>query len=272
MLCALAGFGEISGWPDRMPSPPYGAYSDYFCQRFNSTALIAALEYRRKTGKGQWIEQSQFETALQMFSPLVMDYNINGRIAGRDGNRLPHAAPHGVFPCKGEDNWVIITIFSNQEWQSFCSTVSDLPLLKDQKFITLAGRKKNEDELEDLITKWTSTRTAEEIETLLQEASLCAHKVANSSDLFVDQQLLHRNYFVKLDHPVIGRPTYTQQVGYLLSKNPRQLTMPSPCLGEHNEYVYRELLGMSEDEIAEHIVDGSITTQLPEGSQFAVST
>jgi len=90
--------------------------------------------------------------------------------------------------------------------------------------------------------------------------------------LFEDPQLKHRNYFVRLDHPVIGRPAYIQQVGYLLSKNPRQIIMPSPCLGEHNEYVYKELLGMSDDEIAEHIVDGSITTQLPEGTQFAVST
>jgi benzylsuccinate CoA-transferase BbsF subunit len=272
MLCALAGFGEISGWPDRMPSPPYGAYSDYFCQRFNSTALIAALEYRQKTGRGQWIEQSQLETASQLFAPLTMDYCINGRVAGRDGNRLPHAAPHGVFPCKGADRWVIIAIFDDQGWQSFCSVVSELPLLNDPKFSTLAGRKQNEDELETLITRWTSTRTAEVIETLLQEAGLCAHRVAKSSDLFEDPQLQHRNYFVRLNHQVIGRPAYSQQAHYILSKTPREITMPSPCLGEHNEHVYKELLGMTYDEISEHILDGSITTQLPEGFQFGANT
>jgi benzylsuccinate CoA-transferase BbsF subunit len=272
LLCALAGFGEISGWPDRMPSPPYGAYSDYFCQRFNSTAVIAALEYRRRTGKGQWIEQSQLETAAQLFSPLVTDYIINGRIAGRDGNRLPHAAPHGVFPCKSEDRWVIIAVFSDREWQSFCSIASELPLLKDPKFGTLAGRKENEDELENLIARWTSTRTVEEIEPLLQKAGVCAHRVATNSDLFEDPQLNHRNYFVKLDHPVMGRPAYSQQAHYILSKAPREITMPSPCLGEHNEYVYKELLGLSDDEIAQHIVDGSITTQLPEGFQFGANT
>lgn len=272
MLCAVAGFGEISGWSDRMPSPPYGAYSDYFCQRFNSTALIAALEYRRRTVKGQWIEQSQLETSLQLFSPLIMDYNINGRIAGRHGNRLPYAAPHGVFPCRGKDSWIVIAVFNDEEWSSFCNAIKNPAWTRETKYATLLKRKENEDELERLVGEWTSTHTAEEVETIMQAANVCSHRVEKSSELLEDPQLKHRNYFVRLNHPVIGKPAYSQQADYILSKTPREITMPSPCLGEHNEYVYKELLGMTDEEIAEHIMDGSITTQLPEGYKMGVST
>lgn len=272
MLCAIAGFGEISGWPDRMPSPPYGAYSDYFCQRFNSLALIAALDYRRRTGKGQWIEQSQLESSLQFYSPLIMDYMINGRISGRNGNRVSHACPHGIFPCEGEDNWVAIVVFNEDEWLSLCNSIGSPEWTKNDKFSTHAKRKENEAELEQLIGNWTSARTAEEVETHMQTANISCHKVVKNSDLFADPQLKHRNYFVKIDHPVIGKPTYQQQADYILSKTPREVTKPSPCLGEHNEYVYKELLGMTDEEIAEHIVAGSITTQLPEGFQLGIST
>jgi benzylsuccinate CoA-transferase BbsF subunit len=272
MLCALAGFGEISGWQDRMPSPPYGAYSDYFCQRFNSTALIAALEYRRRTGKGQHIEQSQLESSLQFVSPLIMDYIINGKIAGRQGNRHLHASPHGVFPCKGDDRWVVITIFNEEEWNQFVHAIGDPEWAQQPKFSSLSKRKENEDELEQLIGRWTIAHPAGEIETTLQNAGVRSHRVMRSSDLYMDPQLKHRNYYVRMKHPIIGEPAYPQSNGYLLSKAPREINRPSPCLGEHNEFVYKELLGMTEDEIADHIVDGSITTQLPEGYQMGVST
>lgn len=272
MACALAGFGEISGWADRGPSPPYGAYSDYFCQRFNSMALIAALEYRRRTGKGQWIEQSQSESSLQLFSPLIMDYTISGRIAGRQGNRLAYAAPHGVFSCKGVDGWVAIAVFNDEQWLSFCKAVGNPDWTQKPEYASLQKRKENEDELERLVAEWTSNRTAEEVETIMQAEGVCAHKVNKSSDLLNDAQLKHRNYYVRLKHPVMGRPAYPQQVDYILSKTPRELKMPSPCLGEHNAYVYKELLGMTDEEIAQHIVDGSITTQLPEDYRMATST
>jgi len=259
MISAVAGFGEISGWPDRMPSPPYGAYSDYFCQRFSSTALIAALEYRERTGKGQWIEQSQLETSIQLIAPLVMDYAVNGHIAGRDGNRLPSAAPHGVYPCKGKDRWVSISVFTDEEWQSFCKTIGNPEWVTDSKFRTLINRKKNEDELDGQVTQWTSKHTAEHVENSLQAAGVASHAVAKASDLFKDPQLEHRKYFVRLDHKEMGTPAYQQQADFILSKTPRELTMPSPCLGEHNDYVFKNLLGLTDDEIADRIADGSIT-------------
>jgi benzylsuccinate CoA-transferase BbsF subunit len=271
MISAVAGFGEISGWPDRMPSPSYGAYSDYFCQRFNSTAIIAALEYRAKTGKGQWIEQSQLETSVYFNAPIVLDYIVNGHITTRQGNRLAYAAPHGIYQCQGNDRYIAIAVFNQEQWQSFCQVSGNPDWSKEAKFNTLTDRKNNEDELDGLVAKWTSTRTAEELETRLQAAGIPAHIVQKSSDLFQDKQLEHRNFYVRQKHPEMGTPAYQQCTNFILSKTPRQITKPSPCLGEHNEYVYKELLGMTDDEIAEHIIDGSITTQLPPDFRFAMN-
>lgn len=265
---ALIGFEEVCGWPDRMPTLPYGAYTDFVCPRFNAAALIAALEYRRRTGKGQWIEQSQCETSLHFFSPPVMDYLVNGRVARRDGNRLPHATPHGIFPCKGDDRWIAIAVFTDKEWRSFCNAIGNMEWTKKTEFTTLSKRKENEDELEKLVGEWTVNYTAEHVEGILQAAGVAANIVAKPSDLFEDPQLKHRNFFARLEHPVVGRQAFEHQESFILSKTPREITMPPPCLGEHNVYVFKELLGMTDDEIANHIVDGSITTKLPGGLKF----
>jgi benzylsuccinate CoA-transferase BbsF subunit len=267
--CALCGFTEISGWPDRMAAAPYGPYTDFIAPRFNAAAMIAALEYRRRTGKGQWIEQSQFEASLHFLCPPIMDYLVNGRIAKRKGNRLRYAAPHGIFPCKGDDCWVAIAVFTDEEWRAFCSTIGNPEWTKRTGFATLERRKENEDELEKLVGEWTINYTADHVEAMLQAAGVVANRLAKPSDVFEDPQLEHRNYFVRLEHPEMGRPAFESLACYILSKTPRELTMPSPCLGEHNAYVFKELLGMTDDEIADHIVDGSITTELPGGAPKA---
>lgn len=262
---SLSGFSEVSGWADRMPAPPYGPYTDYLCPRFSATALLAALEYRRRTGKGQWIEQSQFESALHFFAPPVMDFMLNGRIATRQGNRLSHASPHGVFPCKGDDRWVALAVFTDEEWRNFCNVVNKPEWITKDEFVSLERRKENEDELERLVAEWTTKHTAAEAERMLQSAGIAAHIVSKPSDVYADEQLRHRRYFTKLRHAVMGEQAFEPQACFILSKTPRVITRPSPCLGEHNAYVFKELLGMTDDEIADHIVDGSITTELPAG-------
>jgi len=262
---AFGGFLGLSGWPGQKPLAPHGAYIDYLSARFSSTALIAALEYHRKTGKGQWIEQSQFETSLHFLSPLLLDYGVNGRIVERSGNRLAYAAPHGVYRCKGNDRWVAIAVFTDNQWKSFCKIIDKKnDFYKQSKFSTLLERKKNEDELDRLIEQWTVNYTDKQAEEIMQEAGIPAHMVAKSSDVLNDSQLKHRGYFKRLNHREMGKPAYENQACYILSEAPREQTLPSPCLGEHNEYVYKELLGMTDEEITEHINEGSITTQLPE--------
>jgi len=263
LMSCLAGFGETTGFANAEPIPPYGAYNDYICPRFNATAIIAALEYRRRTGKGQLIEQSQFETSLHFLAPFILDYNVNGRVARRMGNSHPYAAPHGIYSCQGDDRWVAIAVCTDEEWKSFCQAIGEPEWTKESRFSTVLGRKKNENELDELVGIWTNNYTAMDIEIMMQAAGVSAHMVEKCSDVFEDPQIHHRNYFVRLNHREMGKPAYEQQACYILSKTPRKLAMPSPCLGEHNEYVFKELLGLSDDEIAEHIIGGSITSHVP---------
>ncbi len=265
----LCGFTEISGWPDGIPLAPYGAYTDYVCTRFNALALIAALDYRRKTGKGQYLEESQFETSIQFFAPPLMDYKANGNVMKRNGNRLDSAAPHGVYPCQGDDNWVAISVTEEEQWKKFCAATGNLGLTNLSRFATLADRKKNEDELDKLVAAWTINKTREQVEDLLQKAGLKASVVEKPKDVYEDPQLKHRHYWVPQKHEVMGEQLFEMQSCFILSRTPRQIKRPSPMLGEHNEYVFKDLLGMSDDEIAEHIIDGSITTELDKG--FSVS-
>jgi crotonobetainyl-CoA:carnitine CoA-transferase CaiB-like acyl-CoA transferase len=259
----LCGFSEVSGWPDRKPAAPHGAYTDYVNARFLALALIAALDYRARTGKGQYIEQSQFETALHFFSPPLMDYQINGRIIKRDGNRVPQAAPHGLFPCRGEDRWVAIEVLNEDHWRRFCRATGQTELIDNPEFDSLGSRKKHEDALEQLVSAWTCQYTAEAVQDILQKAGVPAHMVAKHADVFTDPQLQHRRHFVSLDQAVMGRQKFEPQSAFILSKTPREITTPSPCLGEHNEYVFKNILKMSDEEISQHILDGSITTELP---------
>ncbi len=258
----LCGFTELSGWPDRMPAAPYGAYTDYICTRFISLGLIAALDYRRRTGRGMYLEQSQFESALHFISPPVMDYQINGNIMKRDGNRLPEAAPHGVFRCKGDDNWIAISVINDEQWQNFCAATGLPSPDREARFSTLKQRKKHEEELEKLINDWTARYSPEDAETILQQAGIPSGVVKKPSDLYSDPQLKVRKYFTPLTHPVMGMQNYEAQSCFILSDNPREITGPSPCLGEHNEYVFKQLLGMNDEDIADRVLDGSITTAL----------
>ena len=265
----LCGFTEVSGWQDMKPAAPHGAYTDYISTRFNALALISALDYRSRTGKGQYLEQSQFETSLHFFAPPIMDYQINDQIMKRDGNRHPEAAPHGVFPCKGDDNWIAIAVMNEDQWRNFCNAMCQPNLIERSEFATLNDRKKNEDELERLIADWTRCFMPEEIELLLQKDGVPSHIIARPRDVYKDIQLKERSYFLPIDHAVMGRQYYESQSSFILSKTPRRIDRPSPCLGEHNELVFKNFLGMTDDELSEYIVDGSITTELP--GQFKVS-
>jgi crotonobetainyl-CoA:carnitine CoA-transferase CaiB-like acyl-CoA transferase len=257
----FCGLTEVTGWPDRLPSPPYGACSDYISCRFAAFAILAALAYRRRTGKGQFIDQSQFESTIQFMSVPIMDFQVNGKILTRNGNKLPYASPHGVFQCKGNDRWVSISVMDEEQWQKFCKIMDNPALATNSKYATLAERKKNEEELEKLVNTWTSSRTSEEVEQLLQKAGIPANVVEKPSDIYTDPQIEHRKYFTPLEHSFMGKQKYEAQGCFILSKTPRSIDTPSPCLGEHNEYVFKELLKMTDDDIADYLISGAITTE-----------
>jgi benzylsuccinate CoA-transferase BbsF subunit len=256
-LTALTGFSNILGWPDRAPGW-IAAYTDFIAPRYNIMAIMAALEYRRRTGKGQYLDMSQFEAGIQFMAPLVLDCAVNGRVLGRQGNRVVDAAPHNAYRCLGEDRWCTIAVFTDAEWRAFCRVIGSPALADDPGFATLRARKENEEELDVLVNRWTSLRTAEDVMESMQKAGVAAGVVETGEDLMdKDPQLRHRRFFIELEYPGIGK--YRTQTGnhFKLSKYTPELSV-APLLGEHNDYVFKEVLGLPDKEYRELIEAGVI--------------
>jgi len=254
-LTSLAGFTHLVGWPDRPPVPIFGAYTDAIAPRLQIVALVGALIYRRKTGKGQYVNVSQLECALHLLAPVVLDYEVNQRVWNRMSNRCPNAAPHGAFRCQGEDRWCTIAVSTDQEWEAFAKVLRNPDWTRSPKFATFLGRKKNEDELEKLVEEWTINFTAEEVMRRMQEAGVPAGVVATALDVYEDPQLEHRQHFTTLNHAEMGAYPHERSAA-ILSDSPGKLTMPAPCLGEHNHFVYTKLLGMCDEEFNQLLNEG----------------
>ena len=249
-MAALGGFYDLTGWPDREPTGPYGAYTDFIAMLYGNALVLAGLDYRRRTGKGIYIDMSQIEAALNFLGPVLLDYTANQREWGRRGNRNDRACPHGAYPCLGDDQWVTIAVFSDGQWERFCEVLGRPDWTQDPRFAAFPSRKGHEEELDRLIGEWTKERTAAEVTALMQAAGVMAGSVCKASGLMSDPQLKHRNAFTVIGHPEIG-PHYYRAAGFKLSKTPEELKRPAPCLGEHNEYILKEILRMSDDEIAD---------------------
>ena len=246
-LSSLAGFTHLTGYPGGSPQILYGPYIDYIAVAYGATAILAALDYRRRTGKGNYIDTAQYETGLQYLAPILLDYKVNGTIASRDANRDPRAAPHGAYPCKGDDNWCVLSVHSESEWKRLCDVMGNPTWSADQKFATHATRKKNEDELDRKIGEWTSGFAPREVMEKLQAAGIRAGAVNTMKDVYTDPQLAQRPQWVELEHPEIGKMHY-QRPPFLLTKTPPGPSKRDPLLAEHNDYFYKELLGLSDAE------------------------
>jgi benzylsuccinate CoA-transferase BbsF subunit len=254
LLQGLTGHDHLTGWPDRGPVLIGQSYPDFIAPPYATVAIIAALDYRERTGKGQYIDLSNYECAVHWLAPAILDYVANGRIQNRRGNLMDNAAPHNVYRCRGEDAWCVITVFTESEWIAFCQVIGNPTWSKEPKFITLTERKKNEVALDAHIEEWTKDRTPEEVMTMMQRAGVSAGKVKNCQEVAEDPQIKHREYFRTLDHAEMGPFPYSAPC-YKLSKTPAELKMPFPSLGEHTEYVCREILGMPEEEFVDLLLD-----------------
>jgi crotonobetainyl-CoA:carnitine CoA-transferase CaiB-like acyl-CoA transferase len=256
-LSSLAGFTHLIGYPGGTPQMLYGPYIDYIAVAYGAVAILAALDDRQRTARGQHIDLAQYEAGLQYLAPILLDYKVNGTVATRNGNRDPYAAPHGAFPCKGEDSWCVISVFSETEWQALCEAMEGPAWTKEARFATLQRRKQNEDELDRKVAEWTARFTCHKIVERLQRAGVRAAVVNKMSDLYSDPQLTHRGQWVRLEHPEIGSMHY-QRPPFILNKTAAGPKRTDPLLGEHNGYFYRELLGLSEGEYHELVEEGVI--------------
>jgi benzylsuccinate CoA-transferase BbsF subunit len=254
---AQTGHFYLYGFPGGEPlTPGFTATTDVIVPLYVVMAGIAALDYKRRTGKGQHIDISQLEPAVYFLGPGLLDYAVNNRIQQPVGNREPYAAPHNVFRCKGDDKWCAIAVFTDEEWRGFCRVLGNPEWTKSPKFTTLLARKENEDELEKLVNKWTINYTAREVMMMMQKAGVPAGVVQNAEDIVdFDPQVKARELLPKRHHPVMGDCLHTRW-SFILSKTPCEIRT-APCLGEHNYYVCTEILGMSDEEFME-LVDSEV--------------
>jgi len=257
LAAALSGFYNVTGWPDRAPAGPYNAYTDTIVPRFVAILIVAALDYKRRTGQGQYIDQSHMETALHFLGPALLDYTANERVDVRAGNRDAQMAPHGVYPAAGSDRWVAIACRDDDDWRVLCDVIERPELASDERYATLAARVEWQDKLDELIGAWTRDREPIEVERVLQARGVPCSVVETSPDLFADQQLNHRGHFVGVEHPIHGR-ILVEGSRFKLSRTPAQYARSGPTMGRDNQYVLSELLGYSDARIAELVAAGAL--------------
>jgi crotonobetainyl-CoA:carnitine CoA-transferase CaiB-like acyl-CoA transferase len=252
---AVAGFYEVTGWPDLRPDGPWVAYTDTIAPRFISATLIAALDHRRRTGEGQWIDAAQIEASLHFLAPELMEHQRTGVVITRLGNRSRHFAPYGMYPCAGEDRWCAIGVDTDAQWRALCGALGRDDWARDPGLATAAGRRARHDELDARIAAWTSQRAPEEAAEALQAAGVPAGMAQLSADLLRDPQLAQRGFYRWLDHPEMGHIPYAGHQLHIhgYASGPRA---PAPLLGQHLHEVLAGELGMSEDEIADAIAAG----------------
>ncbi|PKB67772.1 MAG: hypothetical protein BZY81_03845 [SAR202 cluster bacterium Io17-Chloro-G4] len=257
---ALSGLGHLTGYPD---GPPGELHDSIDC-RVGATAAFAILSglfHRLRTGEGQFIDLSSRESIAMFTGEALMDFSMNGNGAGngttsiRRGNRSPGMAPHGCYPCKGQDAWVTIAVSDDTEWQAFCGAIGHPEWISEPEFRDSSLRQKNQETLDLLIGDWTQTKSPNEATKLLQSAGVAAAPSMTRPDLANDPHLIARGAWQRLEHPVLGRQT-VQGPPWILSETPASIHSPSPLLGQHNEYVLQGLLGASKAELAEWLDAG----------------
>ena len=251
---SVAGFVHFTGWPDVDQPQRVGPYCDLVTPYFGVSVLMGALAYRHRTGKGQYIDLSQYESGVQFLIPPMLDFQLNGNPGGRMGNRSPCAAPHGVYRCKGSERWCAIAVFTEPEWESFCKASGNTNWAEDKSFSSLAERKQNEEELDKLVEGWTIKHTAEEVFSIMHGAGVPCGVVQNAADLVKDPQLKHRDLLWVQDHKEIGK-FHSLGEAAILSKTPAKQYMTAPLLGEHTHQICQEILNMSDEKFIELVSD-----------------
>jgi crotonobetainyl-CoA:carnitine CoA-transferase CaiB-like acyl-CoA transferase len=218
---------------------------------------LAALEYRRRTGQGQYIDVSQAEAALHFLGPALLDCTVNGVVQERIGNRDLNFAPHGVYPTQGTDRWIALAVETEVQWKALCMVMERPDLQQDARFATVAERLTHQDELDAAVGAWTVKHDALQLEAVLQACGVPAHVVATMSEMATDSQLLHRRHFVELEHPTLGK-TVVEGSRSRLSQTPAQVRYNTPTLGRDNQHVLTTILGYSEEKISEVTAGGAL--------------
>src|SRR5262249_51605744 len=250
-LQALPGYPLLMAEPAGPPAGFGSSYSDLAGGNLGALAVLAALWHRRRTGRGQLVDLAQLEAVASLLGPVLLARAIDGGVSAPTGNASQEApgAPHGVYPCAGDDRWIAITVFTDDDWSRFVAAIGRPGWTREERFATAAGRVRHAGELDRLVGTWTRALPAEEATAPLQHAGVAAGLVANAEDLCArDPQLAARGHFVDVATPE-GRTVRIDGPPFLLSETPARVSGPGPLLGEHTDAVLSSILGCSEAEI-----------------------
>ena len=247
LAAAVSGFHGLAGWPDEAPTGCFGPYTDFLGVRFNAMAILAALEHRRVTGEGQYIDMAQSEAAMNFLGAECMRYVMSGKVSAPNGNRDTTCVPQGVWRVVGEDRWLALSVRNDGDWRALC-TVAGAALLPVRD-LDLTARRAREDELEALLADWLIDQSGETIEASLQALGVPAHRVLDTHDLFTDPQLQHRQHYQPVRHNRHAN-VFVESTRITMSRTrPRQPEV-APWFGVDNETVLRDVLGYDGAKIA----------------------
>jgi len=253
IITALAGLDSVVGYPDEaIPCGPRFAYGDHVAAIHGALAMLVALIHRNRTGEGQYIDISEWEASTSLLGEPLLEYIMNGRVPKPAGNRSTTMAPHGYYPCCGKDGWVSIAVKTDEEWRNFCRATGNLRLAEDERFSDRYGRLVNSDELDRLVGQWTAGHTPQEATEILQKAGVAAAPFLVCKEQFKDPHLRQRGVLVEVNHPIVGSETF-YGIPLKLSETPGKIRGSGPTLGQDNEYVFKDLLGLPDAEFR-HLV------------------
>jgi crotonobetainyl-CoA:carnitine CoA-transferase CaiB-like acyl-CoA transferase len=261
-LDCLAGLTSITGYPDTHPiwSSQEVNYPDQVASIFGAGLVLAGIRQRQKTGHGCYIDLSQREMVTTMIGEHVLEYTVEGRMPQPDGNHHPQFVPNDCFRCDGENEWVAISVANDREWSTLCQTIERPAIATDPAFATPELRSLNRGALRQAIEAWTGTRSKHDAMTHLQEAGIRAAAVLTGKDMLENQHLWERNYYQKVENHRSGTQTLRLSP-FQLSETPSRINRPAPVLGQDTAEVLKDVLGYSDDQVAELEASGVTTNQ-----------
>jgi len=257
----MSGISSLLGYDGGPPINSGVMHTDPVAGMFGFASLLIAIHHRNRTGEGQIIDLSQQETSIHLISGQVMEFGMTGETPSRQGNRDRNMAPHGNFPCQGDDSWIAIAVRSNEEWRRLGAIIGDDDLAADPRFADLAGRLEHVEELERIVAHWTRDKEAESITTRLQEEGIPSAPVLKTREVFKNPQLDARGFFESVDHPETGAFLHLG-APWRLSGIPARTRTPAPGIGQHSVQVLSNLLGIPMGEI-DDLVNKGITGDTP---------
>lgn len=247
IIFSYAGHAYLTNYPEGPPRSLAGYWGDLLTGMTSAFGVLAALHYRDRTGKGLYIDLSMVESTLSLLPEPMLDYFANGRVAVPRGNEDEVGAPHGCYPCMGDDKWIAIAVFTDEEWTALCKVMGRNELLKDSRFSSQGNRWEHRKVLDPIVTEWTQKHGADELFHTLQKAGVSAGPTYNVEELIHDKSLNQRGFFVEIRSAEMGNQLATALPWKLKGLEPKAYR-PAPVLGNDNDYVFQKLLGLTLEE------------------------